>query len=116
MNTKLMARVRSSQAFRRGAVALPAVAAFAGGTAHAASSSSGSLPWETPLQTVLTSLDGPVAYAISIIAIVAAGATLVWGGEISEFTRRIIFIVMVISLIALATSVYSTIFTSGAVF
>lgn len=116
MSKSVIVRVRDSKAFRRGALALPALATFASGTANAASSSSGSLPWETPLTTVLNSLDGPVAYAISIIAIVAAGATLVWGGEISEFTRRIIFVVLVISMIALATSVYSTIFTSGAVF
>lgn len=116
MKQTVMLRVRSSRIFQRGALALPFFAMLATKKAHAASSGGGSLPWESPLKTVLNSLDGPVAYAISIIAIVAAGATLVWGGEISEFTRRIIFVVLVISLIALATSVYSSIFTSGAVF
>lgn len=105
-----------SKAFKRGALALPSLAAFAGQAHAAAAGGGGNLPWETPLQTVMQSMDGPVAYAVSIIAIFAAGATLIWGGEISEFTRRIIFVVLVISLIALATSVYSSVFSNGAVF
>ena len=41
------------------------------------------LPWEGPLTTLVTSLTGPVAYAISVIAIVALGATLAFrGGDI----------------------------------
>ena len=83
-----------------------ALAAAAGGGAG--------LPWETPLVTIETSITGPVAYAISLIAITSAGATLVWGGEISEFTRRIIFVVLVIGLLAFAAQVYSTIFAAGA--
>ncbi|MDI2113892.1 TrbC/VirB2 family protein [Commensalibacter nepenthis] len=86
-------------------------------TVYAASSGGGgSLPWETPLQTVMQSMDGPVAYAVSIIGIVAAGATLIWGGEVSEFTRRIVYLVLIIALVALATSVYSSLFSNGAVF
>jgi len=75
----------------------------------------GNLPWETPLTTIQTSLTGPVAFAIFLIAIVAAGATLVWGGEISEFTRRIIFVVLCITVIALAAQTYTQIFAVGAV-
>ncbi len=83
--------------------------------ALAAAAGGGNLPWETPLTTIQTSITGPVAYAISLIAIVAAGATLVWGGEISEFTRRIIFVVLVIALIAFAAQAYTSIFAGGAV-
>jgi type IV secretion system protein VirB2 len=32
-----------------------------------ASTGGGSLPWETPLQTIADSLSGPVAYAVSLI-------------------------------------------------
>jgi type IV secretory pathway VirB2 component (pilin) len=82
----------------------------------AASTGGGSLPWETPLQTIATSITGPVAYAISLIGIVVAGAMLVWGGEINEFARRMIMLVLVISLIVFATQVLSTLFNvSGAV-
>ena len=85
----------------------PALAAASGG--------GGSLPWETPLTTFLNSMKGPVAYAISIIALVAAGGTLLWGGEITEFSRRIIYLILIIAVVALATSLYSSLFTNGAV-
>jgi hypothetical protein len=39
----------------------------------------------------------------------------VWGGEISEFTRRIIYVVLCVTLIALAAQTYSQIFAGGAV-
>ncbi|NQY74375.1 MAG: TrbC/VirB2 family protein, partial [Candidatus Margulisbacteria bacterium] len=53
------------------------------------------LPWESGLVTLQQSLTGPVAMAISVIAIVVAGATLIFGGEIGEFARRMIMIVLV---------------------
>ncbi len=52
-------------------LSLPASAA-AGGQA---------LPWEAPLTRLQQSLCGPVAGAIAIIALVAIGVTLVFGGE-----------------------------------
>ena len=49
------------------------------------------LPWEGPLTTLVTSLTGPVAYAISVIAIVALGATLAFrGGEMGETMRHLL--------------------------
>lgn len=108
---KTMLRVGAGAALALCAAVISTHPAFA-----AASSGGGSLPWETPLTTFLNSMKGPVAYAISIVAIIATGVTLVWGGEVSEFTRRLIFIILVISLIALATSAYSSLFTNGAVF
>jgi type IV secretion system protein VirB2 len=82
----------------------------------AAGTGGGGLPWESPLQTIADSISGPVAYAISLIGIVVAGAMLVWGGEINEFARRIIMLVLVISLIVFATQLLSTLFNvSGAV-
>ena len=73
------------------------------------------LAWETPLQTIKDSLTGPVAFAISLIALVAGGIALVWGGEMNEFARRIVMIVMVVAFIAGASSIYTTLFGAGAV-
>jgi type IV secretion system protein VirB2 len=75
----------------------------------------GSLPWEGPLTKLSNSIKGPVAYAISLMGIVAAGAMLIWGGEINEFVRRIIMLILVISLIVFASNVLTTLFNSGAV-
>ena len=83
--------------------------------AFATTASGGGLPWESPLKTVADSLTGPVAQAISLIGVVVTGAMLVFGGEINEFARRIIMLVLVIALIVSATSVISTLFGTGAV-
>ena len=81
-----------------------------------ASSTSGSgLQWETPLQKVRDSITGPVAYAISLMGIVVTGAILVFGGEINEFVRRVIMLVLVVSLMVFATDLLSTLFSAGAV-
>ncbi len=83
--------------------------------AHASAAGGGGLPWETPLQTITQSLQGPVAYAISLLGIISCGGMLIWGGEINEFMRRGIMLVLVISLVVLASSVLSTLFATGAV-
>ena len=80
-----------------------------------ASTSGGGLPWEAPLTTLTNSIKGPVAYAISLMGIVAAGAMLIWGGEVNEFLRRIIMLVLVVSLIVFASNILTTLFNSSAV-
>src|ERR1700741_3986534 len=66
--------------------------------AHAASAG-GALPWDTPLTTLKNDITGPVAFTISLLAMVACGAALMFGGEINEFVRRIIMLVLVASFI-----------------
>jgi len=83
--------------------------------ACAAGAGGGITEWETPLQKVVQSITGPVAFGVSVIGIVVAGAMLVWGGEINEFARKIIMLVLVIALIVAATNILSTLFGVGAV-
>jgi type IV secretion system protein VirB2 len=61
------------------------------------------------------SIKGPVAFTISLLGLVGGGATLIWGGEINEFVRRLIMLVMVISLLVFASNILSTLFGVGAV-
>ena len=82
------------------------------GIAEPALASAQNLPWEGPLATVQASLTGPVAIAISIIAIMVAGAVLVWGGEINDFARRLVMIVLVVAVIAGAVTLFNTLFTA----
>jgi len=84
----------------------PALASAAGGPG---------LPWEAPLTTLSNSIKGPVAFAISLLGIIVCGALLIWGGEISEFMRRSVMLVLVIALLVLATNVLSTLFATAAV-
>lgn len=74
--------------------------------AHAAADGGGSggLPWEGPLKKIRDSISGPVAFGIALLGIIACGATLIWGGEVSEFTRRIIYVVLVVCIIVFANS------------
>jgi type IV secretory pathway VirB2 component (pilin) len=44
--------------------------------AHAAGSS---MPWEAPLQSILESIEGPVAKIIAVIIIIVTGLTLAFG-------------------------------------
>lgn len=77
--------------------------------AHA-SGSGGGVPWEDPLSTVVKSITGPVAFGISVLAIVSAGVMLIFGGEISGFIKTIIYIALVVALIVGATNVLSSLF------
>ena len=57
------------------------------------------MPWEAGLQLLVDSVSGPVAQAIALIAIVAAGAALIFGGDMTGFMRTAVYVVLVIGLI-----------------
>src|SRR2546422_5626237 len=73
----------------------------------------GGLPWETPLNKVANSLTGPVALSVSLIALMVAGGTLVFGGELSEFARRSCVAVMAIAFLVLGAGFMTTLFGVG---
>ena len=83
--------------------------------AHAGGAGGGGLAWESPLQLVANSITGPVAGAVSLLGITVAGGMLIWGGELNEFVRRIVMVVLVIALIVGAASLLSALFGVGAV-
>lgn len=74
----------------------------------------GGMPWEGPLTIIVASITGPVAFAISMIGIVAAGAILIFGGEIGQFLKSSIILVLVISLIVLSAQFLTGAFGIGA--
>jgi type IV secretion system protein VirB2 len=83
------------------------------GMAHA-TTTGGNLPWDTPLTTLETDIKGPVAYGLALLGIVASGGMLIFGGEISEFTRRIMYVVLVAAIILGAATLLTTLFTTAA--
>lgn len=83
--------------------------------ANAATSAGGGLPWEDPLQRLVNSLRGPVAFAISMLGLIAGGAMLIFGAEINDFVRRLIMLVLVISLLVFSGNILSNLFGVGAV-
>ena len=81
--------------------------------AHAAGSN---MPWEAPLQSVLESVQGPVARIIAVIVIIATGLALAFGDTSGGF-RKLIQIVFGLSIAFAASSFFLTFFsfTGGAV-
>lgn len=78
-----------------------------------AAAAGGGLPWEAPLAMVAASLTGPVALAISLIALMVAGGTLVFGGELSEFARRSCVAVLAIAFLVLGAGFMTQLFGVG---
>ena len=72
------------------------------------------LPWEAPLTRLQQSLSGPVAGAIAVIALVAIGVVLVFGGEWNEFARRSVYAVCAIAFIVSAATLLAGLFQVGA--
>ncbi len=78
-------------------------------------STGGGLPWDTPLQTLQNDLTGPVATAVSVMALFAAGAALVFGEELGPFVRRALLLVVAIAFLVLGTNFLSALGLTGAV-
>ncbi|AZN71473.1 conjugal transfer protein TrbC [Georhizobium profundi] len=74
---------------------------------HAAGSS---MPWEAPLQSILESIEGPVAKIIAVIII--TGLTLAFGDTSGGF-RRLIQIVFGLSIAFAASSFFLSFFSFG---
>ncbi|QRZ15624.1 TrbC/VIRB2 family protein [Paracoccus methylovorus] len=77
--------------------------------AHAAGSS---MPWEAPLQSILQSVEGPVAKIVAVIIIIVTGLTLAFGDTGGGF-RRLIQIVFGISIAFAASSFFLSFFSFG---
>lgn len=83
--------------------------------AFASAGAGGGLPYESWLGKVRNSVTGPVAFTLSIVGIVGAGALLIFGGEINGFIKTLVFIVLVAALLVGAQNMLSTITGTGAV-
>ncbi len=92
---------------------LAAVVFCAVGASDLLAGTAQALPWESPLHRLASSLTGPVAQAVCLIAIVVCGLTLIFGGEMGEFAKRTIYLVIVIAFILGASGFISSMFDSN---
>jgi len=99
----LFSRARHAAAF---AVALSLIAPV---SARAAGSS---MPWEAPLESILQSVEGPVAKILAVIIIIVTGLTLAFGDTGGGF-RRLIQIVFGLSIAFAASSFFLSFFSFG---
>ena len=96
---------------RRRVGALIALTALLLAYAPAAHASGSSMPWETPLNQILQSVQGPVAKIISVIIIITVtGLTLAFGDTSGGF-RRLIQIVFGLSIAFAASSFFLSFFS-----
>lgn len=80
---------------------------------HAPAYASGSsMPWEAPLQSILQSIEGPVAKIVAVIIIIATGLGLAFGDTSGGF-RRLIQIVFGLSIAFAASSFFLSFFSFG---
>jgi type IV secretion system protein TrbC len=70
----------------------------------------GALPWDAPIQTVAQSLTGPVALGVAVVALAVTGMVLVFGGELTDFAKRALYVVMAIAFLVGGTAFMNTLF------
>lgn len=76
------------------------------------------LPWESPLEIIVNSFTGPVAFAASALALVVLAVKYAYEGEMSAITRTFFTIVIVISILVGVLGLLASLFgvTKGAEF
>ena len=79
-----------------------------------AGSGGGALPWEGPLQQIQESITGPVAGYIALAAVAIAGGMLIFGGELNDFARRLMYVVLVAGILLGATTIVGLFGATGA--
>ena len=89
------------------AAVLGALLVVAALPAHAAGSS---MPWEAPLQSILESIQGPVARIVAVIIIIATGLALAIGDTSGGF-RKLVQIVFGLSIAFAASSFFLSFFS-----
>jgi len=86
---------------------LAALMLYLATTAQAAGSS---MPWEGPLQSILESIQGPVARIVAVIIIISTGLALAFGDTSGGF-RKLIQIVFGLSIAFAASSFFLSFFS-----
>ncbi|GAA0631519.1 TrbC/VirB2 family protein [Sphingomonas ursincola] len=104
--------IRPAPSIRRRLVTAASVTVISMMLAPAAHASGSSMPWEAPLQSILQSIEGPVAKIIAVMIIIITGLTLAFG-DTSGGARRLIQIVFGLSIAFAASSFFLSFFSFG---
>jgi type IV secretion system protein VirB2 len=91
-----------------------ASAVFAATMADAFATGAGGLPWDGAITTLQNDLTGPVATGISVIAFLAAGATLVFGEELGGIAKKLLYVVLGVAFIVLGNKFLQVLGLTGA--
>ena len=84
------------------------------GSPVAALASNNDLPWNTALERLVNAFSGRTALLVSMIGIFFAGGMLIFGGDLGNFGKMVMMIVLVGSMMgALSTIASNSISTEG---
>ncbi|NWE28035.1 TrbC/VirB2 family protein [Pseudomonas gingeri] len=103
----ILARLRRLAGPAHHGLLTAAVMLTTAGTARAAGSS---MPWEGPLESILESIQGPVARIVAVIIIISTGLALAFGDTSGGF-RKLIQIVFGLSIAFAASSFFLSFFS-----
>lgn len=98
-----------SQATRNAAIVLFVAAVTSPAFASAPNAGGSGMPWEGPLDTILTSIQGPVARVFILISVVVCGLGMAFGEHGSGF-KKVMGIAFGGSIVVGAISFLTTLF------
>ena len=104
--------IRQALRIRRHVATAASVAVVSLMLASAAHAAGSSMPWEAPLQSILESVEGPVAKIVAVIIIIVTGLTLAFGDTSGGF-RRLVQVVFGLSIAFAASSFFLSFFSFG---
>ncbi|MBR2209485.1 MAG: TrbC/VirB2 family protein [Synergistaceae bacterium] len=78
----------------------------------AALASQNDLPWNTALDKLVNAFSGRTALLVSMIGIFFAGGMLIFGGDLGNFGKMVMMIVLVGSMMGALSTVASTFITT----
>ena len=107
-------KLRSLTRLVRSASSVPAALLLLLASKAASASTSGSLPWDTPITTLTNDLTGPVATGVSVVALLAAGAALIFGEELGGIAKKALYVVLGVAFMVLGTKFLSALGLTGA--
>ncbi|MCY1293363.1 TrbC/VIRB2 family protein [compost metagenome] len=105
-----MTVLQLSTAYRRRIVDALMLGALCLGASLPVLAAGSGMPWEGPLQSILDSVQGPVARIIAVIIIITTGLTLAFGDTSGGF-RKLIQIVFGLSIAFAASSFFLSFFS-----
>ncbi|AKK65873.1 conjugal transfer protein [Xanthomonas oryzae pv. oryzicola] len=82
--------------------------------AFASNTSGGGLPFDDWFTKIRQSVTGPFAFTASIVGLVGAGVTLLFGGDMNGFLRTLMFIALVLCFVVTAQNTIAAITGQGA--
>lgn len=81
-------------------------------TPLAAMANESNLPWDTALEKLVNAFSGKTALLVSMVGIFFAGGMLIFGGDLGNFGKMVMMVVLVGSMMGALSSIASKFITT----